>query len=168
MAPNTDALPISPDSRAWWLPSVSIHDTLIKFYNTHITPLTMDISLRKLTRPAFQQILAHPFGIQHFAEENHITTHNGYLTLRRTDSAPFILCTHCSTLVQTQGTAHPDPTLFVGGHHAVFTREYMYIINNLRRLWCAKCKVNLFTWTSTEECLYYSNFHIPPQQSVLF
>lgn len=168
MAPNFDAMPVFPDSRAWWLPSVSIHDTLVEFYNANITPPTTHIRLQKLTKTAFEQILAHPDGIQHFADENHITTHNSYLTIRRTDSLPFILCAQCSILVQLQGTAYPDSTLFVGEQHTVFTREKMYIINNLRRLWCAKCKKHLFTWTSAEECSHYSNFHIPPQQSILF
>lgn len=159
MNPPTNDHATQPDSRAWWLPTISTADKLVHFYNTNITPITMFMSIRKLTRPTLKEILLHPSGPQYVEENNHITTHNCCMNIRTSDRVHFILCPSCCMLTRRQGSALNNPTTLPGGNHAVFGRNNISILLQIKRLWCAKCKRMLFTWTSTEECLNYHTFH---------
>lgn len=136
----------------WWNREQTMEKKLISYYNTYITTVLHDFSIRILTREALGRILTQISSLHIFNSVGHFVTMERRYRLT-SDYRLVIICINCYALEVTANPELEDNSRrMLGGQHFILPRTMVYALMEIQSIWCHKCDVRTFEWFSKQDC----------------
>ena len=153
MAPHVTSRRIISTRRLWWTTPLTMHNRLTIYFNTYITPINNDYSIRFLTKHALGRIFCHLETLHIFENVNHFITKER--KFRLTDDMDLIVsCNNCSLKISALNPSLNDKLLIMeGNQHFTFPKNMLYSLLEIAALWCDNCHIANFDWYTETDCI---------------